>query len=90
MYTASSVLGLVVLGYLSDKLPARLVLSISTFGSAIAIFLFWGIGGEHLAVLIVFSLAFGFCALGYSALWTKMISIIAKEDPNLPGVLFSM
>lgn len=71
-------------GYLSDNkhlpLSATTVTSISGISSAIAAFLFWGLTSQgSMALLIVFSLTFGFFAGGYSATWGGVINELEKE-----------
>ncbi|KAH6874025.1 putative monocarboxylate transporter [Thelonectria olida] len=61
-------------GYLSDNkyfpLSATSGTAISALGSALSAFLLWGLTSQgSMAVLILFSLTFGFFAGGYSATW---------------------
>jgi len=86
---AASVAGLLVLGYLSDRWSARVLIAISCFGAAFACLFLWGFA-TGLTTLMAFAIIFGFFGLGFAALWTKMISIIAKDDHLLPPILFSI
>lgn len=71
-------------GYLSDnkrfKLSAGAVAAISAVSSALAAFLLWGLTTEgNLAILLVFSITFGFFAGGYSATWGGLLVDMEKE-----------
>jgi MFS family permease len=69
-----------MLGYLSDKIPLRVVISLSCFGSALSCILLWGFA-TNAGVLVAFVVLFGLLGLSFSALWTKLITIIARESP---------
>ncbi|KAI5477335.1 hypothetical protein MNV49_006477 [Pseudohyphozyma bogoriensis] len=84
---AASVVGLLFLGWLSDKVPIRYVITLSCGGSALSCLFLWGFG-KTLQPLVVFCIVFGALGLGFSAVWSKLISIIAKDDPLLPSVIF--
>ncbi|KAG7528275.1 hypothetical protein FFLO_06279 [Filobasidium floriforme] len=86
---AASVPGLLMLGYLSDKIPLRVVISLSCFGSALSCILLWGFA-TNAGVLVAFVVLFGLLGLSFSALWTKLITVIARDDPTLPPLLFSI
>jgi MFS family permease len=77
--TAASVPGLLMLGYLSDKIPLRIVISLSCFGSALSCILLWGFA-TNAGVLVAFVVLFGLLGLSFSALWTKLITVIARES----------
>jgi MFS family permease len=71
-------------GYLSDNkhfpLAATTVTAISAISSALSAFLFWGLTSEgSLALLILFSITFGFFAGGYSATWGGVINELEHE-----------
>ncbi|ODN74829.1 hypothetical protein L202_07139 [Cryptococcus amylolentus CBS 6039] len=86
---AASIPGTALLGYLSDHLSIRVVISISSIGSSLACALLWG-WGTNTAVLVVFAIVFGLLGPSFSALWSGMISIIAKDDPVAPTMIFSI
>jgi len=89
MMNASSVAGLLILGYLSDRWPARVLIGVSCFGAALACLFLWGFATQ-LSMLLVFAGVFGFFGLGFTALWTKMITIVSRDDYLLPPILFSL
>ena len=71
-------------GYLSDNkrfpLSATTVTSISAVSSALSAFLFWGLTSQgSMALLVLFSITFGFFAGGYSATWGGVINELERE-----------
>lgn len=71
-------------GYLSDKkrfsLSATTVTSISAISSALSAFLLWGLTSRgSMALLVLFSVTFGFFAGGYSATWGGVINELEGE-----------
>jgi hypothetical protein len=41
-------------------------------------------------VLVIFAIFWGLTALGFSSLWTRIISTVAAEDPILPPTLYGI
>ena len=71
-------------GYLSDNkrfpLSATTVTSISAVSSALSAFLLWGLTSQgSTALLVLFSITFGFFAGGYSATWGGVINELEHE-----------
>lgn len=71
-------------GYLGDNkrfnLAASTVTSIPAVGSALAAFLFWGLTSQgSMALLVLFSITFGFFAGGYSATWGSVLNELERE-----------
>ncbi|TVY30335.1 Monocarboxylate transporter [Lachnellula hyalina] len=73
-------------GYLSDNklfpLSAATVASIPPISSACSAFLLWGLtsqGSGGLALLILFSITFGFFSSGYSATWGGFLNELERE-----------
>lgn len=71
-------------GYLSDNKRLSLAASTVTFipalGSALAAFFFWGLTSQgSMALLVLFSITFGFFAGGYSATWGSMLNELERE-----------
>lgn len=74
---------------LLPPLSSTAVTAVSALSSALAAFLFWGLsspGGDDggggrgsMALLVIFSLTFGFFAGGYSATWGGIINEMASE-----------
>ncbi|KAK0629404.1 major facilitator superfamily domain-containing protein [Bombardia bombarda] len=64
----------------SSSVSATTATSISALCSAISAFLFWGLTYQgSMALLIVFSITFGFFAGGYSATWGGIINELEHE-----------
>ncbi|KAI5477336.1 hypothetical protein MNV49_006478 [Pseudohyphozyma bogoriensis] len=89
LMNAASVPGCLTMGYLSDIIPVQYVIMLSCGGSAASCLLLWGFA-KSLPILVVFCLTFGFLGLSFTAVWTKLVSIIALDDPLLPGVISSV
>lgn len=71
-------------GYLSDNkrlsLAASTVTCIPALGSALAAFFFWGLTSQgSMALLVLFSITFGFFAGGYSATWGSVLNELERE-----------
>lgn len=71
-------------GFLCDSrrlaLSAATVTSIPAVGSALAAFLFWGLAWHgSMALLVLFSVTFGFFAGGYSATWGSVLNELEGE-----------
>ncbi|KAL8864273.1 MAG: hypothetical protein Q9174_007410, partial [Haloplaca sp. 1 TL-2023] len=87
-------------GYLSDNkhfsLSATTVTSISAVSSALSAFLLWGLTSQgSMALLVLFSITFGFFAGGYSATWGGVINELEREAASNneavdPGMLYGL
>ena len=71
-------------GFLSDNkrypLSAAATTSISALSSTLSIFLLWGLASRNSMVLLVlFSIAFGFFAGGYSATWGGVLNEMERD-----------
>lgn len=71
-------------GYLSDNrrlsLAASTVTSIPALGAGLAAFLFWGLTSQgSMALLVLFSITFGFFAGGYSGTWGSILNELERE-----------
>lgn len=69
--------GLLLLGYLADRWPLRLVITLSCLGSALACLFLWGFA-TNTGVLIAFAVIFGLLGCSFSAIWAKLIGVIAS------------
>ncbi|KLT42180.1 transporter [Cutaneotrichosporon oleaginosum] len=85
---AASVPGNTLTGYLSDRLPTRIVVTLSCTLAAFACLCLWGLGTSE-GLLVGFSVVWGVTALSMVGTWSKMITIISKDDPTLPTFSFS-
>jgi MFS family permease len=85
LIVATSVPGQVLIGWMSDMLDLRWSISLSTVGSALAVFLLWGFS-ERLPTLLLFACLYGFCSTGWVS-W-QALSILCNSLSR-PGFLFS-
>ncbi|KAF8608593.1 MFS general substrate transporter [Ceratobasidium sp. AG-I] len=89
LMNAAAVPGSIVIGFASDKYDLRAVMLVSMLGSSLAVLLLWGLA-SNLASLLSFALIYGFLAGGFSSLWPKFASTVAKDDPHLIARLMSI
>ena len=90
LFSFASIPGAVTFGIMGDKMSATKVISISSIGSAVAVFLLWGLS-RHFANMIVFVLAYGFFAGGFSSTWSSMVREIMRDDRRSDSaVIFGM
>ena len=82
LFNLASVFGAIVLGGLTDRMHVTSVISISSIGAALAVFLIWGFA-INLPVLCLFSLVYGFFAGGYTSTWTGILSELKKKDDRV-------
>ncbi len=79
LLSVSQVLGQFSFGYLSDRrIPLNILIFTSTLVSAVACMALWGLA-KSLALLILFSLVYGFFGAGYVATWARMGSAVTQE-----------
>lgn len=89
-----------VFGYLSDNkrfsLSTTTVTSISAVSSALSALLLWGLTSQgSTALLVLFSITFGFFAGGYSATWGGIINELEREAAQRneavdPGMVYGL
>ncbi|KAJ6622018.1 MFS general substrate transporter [Mycena sp. CBHHK59/15] len=85
----ASVPGLIFLGWLSDRFDLRISMLVSTIGSALAVFLLWGLSAS-LPLLMVFSFVYGFLGPSWSSLWPRFATAIAGDDPRQSSIVFTI
>ncbi|KAI0837673.1 MFS general substrate transporter [Hypoxylon sp. FL0890] len=92
LISLASVPGSLLIGLLNDTgLAATTVILISSFGSALPVFLLWGLGGHQVAVLVVFTLLYGFFAGGFSSTWSGILHEMKRRDSTMDtGLIFGM
>ncbi|KAI1321553.1 major facilitator superfamily domain-containing protein [Xylariaceae sp. FL0255] len=89
LMSLSQVGGQFVFGFLSDhKIPLDILACLSTTVAATASLTLWKLSGstDSLPILIVFALAYGFFAAGYTATWARMSTAIADDVTAVPMV----
>jgi len=84
LFNAPGIVASTVFGYLSDNkhlsFSAATLTAIPSLGSALAAFVFWGPTSQGgMALLVLFSITFGFFSGGYSATWGGVINELERE-----------
>lgn len=77
LMNAASVPGLLAWGWLSDRVPTRIVVGVCAFGAALSCIFAWGLAGEESAPLVVFAVLWGLTGLSFTSLWSKLITIVS-------------
>lgn len=76
LISVASIGGVLFLTWLSDRsVSVFTIILISSLGSALGVFFLWGFAGGSMALLVSFSLAYGFFAGGFTASYAA----VAKE-----------
>ncbi|KAJ7467154.1 MFS general substrate transporter [Mycena latifolia] len=89
MLNGASVPGLILLGWLSDRYDLRISMLVSTLGSALAVFLLWGLS-RSLPLLLIFSFVYGAIGPSWSALWPRFITSIVGDDPHMSSLVLTV
>ena len=90
LFNLTSVLGQVGFGILIDKMEVTSVILISSIGTTISVFIFWGLG-ISLPLLCVFALLYGIFGGGFTSTYTGMIRAVQRRTPSAEtGMVFSL
>jgi MFS family permease len=81
-FNFASLPGGIVIGMLGDHLAPTTVILISSLGSAIGVFLFWGLS-NHIAILTIFTIIYGFFAGGFSSTWPGILQELKRENESV-------
>lgn len=100
LFNATSIFGGIALGMLCDRFAVNNILLLSSVGSALSVFLLWGLasssdsGSSHAgtALLTLFAISYGFFAGGFSSTWSGVITQIKHDSsPSLEtGLVFGL
>lgn len=99
LFNATSVVGGIVIGSLCDRFAVTNVMLLSSVGSALSVFLFWGLSTSTsssypraaIGLLTLFSITYGFFAGGFSSTWSGVLTQIKRERPSLEtGLVFGL
>ncbi|KAM0354889.1 hypothetical protein ACHAPU_000726 [Fusarium lateritium] len=74
----ASVFGLVVVGFLSDRLHPTTCILLSTVGAVASVFFVWGFAA-NLPVLYVFCIMYGFFAGSYVSSWPGVVNHLTSD-----------
>ena len=75
------VFGCVSVGFLIDRLHVTTVLLVFAIGSALSVFLLWGLSAR-LPLLLIFSAAYGFFAAPYTSTYPGTVKAIRQQVPG--------
>lgn len=90
LFSLASVPGSLIHGMLGDRITASKVILVSSLGSALPIFLLWGLS-RHLSTMVVFVLLYGFFAGGFSATWSGALQEIKGDNASVDtSLVFGM
>lgn len=85
-----SVIGSAIIGPMGDHYSVGTVILITTLGSALSVFLLWGLA-TRLVVLVFFAIGYGFFAGSFSSTWSGVLTELQKEAPSLDtGLVFGL
>ncbi|KAA1476050.1 MFS general substrate transporter [Dentipellis sp. KUC8613] len=88
LLNGASAVGPLILGFLSDRFSPWLLALLTCSFTSVATFVLWGVVGNVFAGLIVFGMAYGILAGGWSTLWSGFLRSFAKDDPALATLLY--
>lgn len=83
LISAASVPGNALLGHFTDRMPINIAVFASSVAAAASCLFFWGFG-THEAVLVVFAILYGLFGLSFTALWVRIIGVIARMSVIAP------
>lgn len=84
LVNVSATVGLVLMGYFSDKLHVTTCMLVSAVGVAASVLAIWGLA-TNLATLYVFCIFYGLFAGCWPAIWPGIMKEIAKKDRDGRG-----
>ncbi|PYH36218.1 putative MFS monocarboxylate transporter [Aspergillus neoniger CBS 115656] len=100
LFNATSVVGGIVLGSLCDRFAVSNIMLLSSVGSGMSVLLFWGLSTSSpsanfpqaaVALLVLFSITYGFFAGGFSSTWSGVLTQVKREVPSLEtGLVFGL
>jgi MFS family permease len=82
VFSLASVPGNFLIGLLGDHISPTTNILISSLGSTLAVFIFWGLAA-HIALLVVFVVAYGFFAGGFSSTYPGILKEIKRQDESV-------
>lgn len=75
-------------GWVSDRVPCRISVTVSCLLAAISTAALWGFGDNE-KFLLAFAVMWGLTAASLAGMWGAMITTIAQNDPSTTVVAFS-
>ncbi|KAJ3541499.1 hypothetical protein NM208_g4578 [Fusarium decemcellulare] len=90
LFSLASVPGSLLHGMLGDKTSAAKVILISSLGSALPVFLLWGMS-RHISTMVIFVILYGFFAGGFSSTWSGALQEIKGDNASIDtSLVFGM
>ncbi|KAF5666521.1 monocarboxylate transporter [Fusarium heterosporum] len=86
LFSLASVPGSLIHGMLGDKVSAAKVILVSSLGSALPVFLLWGLN-RHISTMVVFVILYGFFAGGFSATWSAALQEVKGDNELIDSSL---
>ncbi|KAI0976265.1 MFS general substrate transporter [Xylaria arbuscula] len=77
----STTLGAIIMGTLTDKLPATTCILISSIGATTGVFVAWGLSSS-LAVLYVFCILYGLFAGSFTSTWPGIMRALGRSHES--------
>ncbi|KAH6889273.1 major facilitator superfamily domain-containing protein [Thelonectria olida] len=90
LFSLASVPGSLIHGMLGDKVSSSKVIIVSSIGSAVPVFLLWGLS-RHISTMVIFVILYGFFAGGFSATWSGALQEIKGDNASIDtSLVFGM
>ncbi|KAF9763402.1 hypothetical protein IL306_003138 [Fusarium sp. DS 682] len=90
LFSLASVPGSLIHGMLGDKISGAKVILVSSLGSALPVFLLWGLD-RHISTMVVFVILYGFFAGGFSATWSGALQEVRGTNESIDtSLVFGM
>ncbi|EXK90391.1 hypothetical protein FOQG_07187 [Fusarium oxysporum f. sp. raphani 54005] len=90
LFSLASVPGSLIHGMLGDKISGAKVILVSSLGSALPVFLLWGLD-RHISTMVVFVILYGFFAGGFSATWSGALQEVKGTNESIDtSLVFGM
>ncbi|KZV88698.1 MFS general substrate transporter [Exidia glandulosa HHB12029] len=88
LLNGASVPGRIFMGYCSDHYDLRIPMLLTSVAPALGVLFLWGFT-SNLALLVVFAVYHGFLGGGFSSMWPRFVSSVAKDDPHTSSFLLA-
>lgn len=86
---AVTALGNMLTGYVSDRVPTRVAVTLWTSIAGLACIVLWGFG-TNAAILTAFAVLWGLTGGSLAGFWGNMIAVISGSNSETPRLAFSI
>ncbi|GJF00861.1 MFS general substrate transporter [Phanerochaete sordida] len=90
LINGTSIVAALTAGWLSDRCNVWMLACVSIALSALATFTLWGLASFSFAGVLVYSVAYGVTAGGWSSMWYAFVRPISEGDTSVSTTLFSL